>query len=59
MNNRDILNMIEAVKLPDVMTAVMKGTTARPDGHAAAYGHETTMTQLVTKDEYNGDEYAG
>lgn len=59
MNNHDILNTIEAVKLPDVMTAVMKEITARPDVHAAAYGRETTMTQLVTKDEYNGDEYVG
>ena len=59
MNNRDILNTIEAVKLPDVMTAVVKETTARPDIHAAVYGRETTLTQLVTKDEYNGDEYVG
>lgn len=59
MNNRDIPNTIEAVKLPDVMTAVAKEITARPDVHAAVYGRETAMTHLVTKDEYNGDEYVG
>ena len=60
MNNPDIPNPFEAAKLLDVMTAqVMKEIDARPDVYAVVYDRETTMTRLVTGNEYVGDEYVG